>query len=97
MRLGEAGATLVVNGHCSDEKIIAAIKKYQANGITTHDYRFDVTVETAVEAVVANIEKEVGPIDCLTADHIDKPGYPGCICIGPKYFIAGDITASVYG
>ena len=65
MGLGEAGATLVVNGHSSDEKIIAAIKKYQAKGITAHGYRFDVTDETAVEAVVANIETEVGPIDIL--------------------------------
>lgn len=65
MGLGEAGATLVVNGHSSDEKIISAIKKYEANGITAHGYRFDVTDETAVEAVVANIEREVGPIDIL--------------------------------
>ena len=65
MGLGEAGATLVVNGHSSDEKIIAAIKQYQTKGITAHGYRFDVTDETAVEAVVSNIEREVGPIDIL--------------------------------
>ena len=65
MGLGEAGATLVVNGFSSDDKIVAAIKQYKARGIDAHGYRFDVRDETAVEAVVANIEQEVGPIDIL--------------------------------
>lgn len=65
MGLGEAGATLVVNGFSSDAKIVDAIKHYKASGIDAHGYRFDVRDETAVEAVVANIEQEVGPIDIL--------------------------------
>lgn len=65
MGLGEAGATLVVNGYSSDAKIVDAIKQYKARGIVAHGYRFDVRDETAVEAVVANIEQEVGPIDIL--------------------------------
>lgn len=65
MGLGEAGATLVVNGFSSDAKIVDAIKQYKASGIDAHGYRFDVRDETAVEAVVANIEQEVGPIDIL--------------------------------
>jgi len=65
MGLGEAGATLVVNGHSSDEKIAAAVEQYRARGITAHGYRFDVTDEAAVEAAVSKIEQEVGPIDIL--------------------------------
>jgi len=65
MGLGEAGATLVVNGHSSDARIAAAVEKYKARGISTHGYRFDVTDEAAVEASVARIEEEVGPIDIL--------------------------------
>lgn len=65
MGLGEAGATLVVNGHSSDEKIAAAVEQYRARGISAHGYRFDVTDEAAVEEAVARIEQDVGPIDIL--------------------------------
>lgn len=65
MGLGEAGATLVVNGHSSDEKIANAVDLYKARGITTHGYRFDVTDEKSVSDAVAKIEEEVGPIDIL--------------------------------
>jgi len=65
MGLGEAGATLVVNGHSSDEKIARAVDEYRAKGITAHGYRFNVTDEAEVEAAVAKIEREVGPIDIL--------------------------------
>jgi len=65
MGLGEVGATLIVNGHSSDEKIAAAVDQYQAMGITARGYRFDVTIEASVATAVAQIEKEVGPIDIL--------------------------------
>ena len=65
MGLGEAGATLVINGFSSDEKIAKAVKLYQAAGITVHGYRFNVTDEEEVTQAVAKIEKEVGPIDIL--------------------------------
>ena len=63
--LGKAGATLVVNGNSSQEKIDTAVSSYVAAGFTAHGYRFDVTDEVAVEAAVATIEDEVGPIDIL--------------------------------
>jgi gluconate 5-dehydrogenase len=63
--LGEAGATLVVNGHSSEEKIAAAVQHYRSLGLSAHGYRFDVTDETSVEAAVSRIEQEVGPIDIL--------------------------------
>lgn len=65
MGLGEAGATLVVNGYSSDEKIANAVDLYTARGITAHGYRFDVTNEESVTEAVAKIEDEVGPIDIL--------------------------------
>ncbi len=65
MGLGEAGATLVVNGHSSEEKIAAAVEVYRKAGITAYGYRFDVTVEDSVADAVAQIEQEVGPIDIL--------------------------------
>jgi len=65
MGLGEAGATLVVNGHSSDARIAAAVDQYRNRGIKAHGYRFDVTDEAAVETAVARIEREVGPIDIL--------------------------------
>ncbi len=63
--LGKAGATLVVNGNSSQEKIDTAVSGYVAAGFKAHGYRFDVTDEVAVEAAVATIEDEVGPIDIL--------------------------------
>ena len=63
--LGEAGATLVINGHSSEEKIAAAVKEYRAAGIDAVGYRFNVTDEAEVEAATARIEADVGPIDIL--------------------------------
>jgi gluconate 5-dehydrogenase len=65
MGLGEAGATVVVNERTSQEKIAAAVGQYQARGISAHGYLFDITDEAGVEAGVARIEREVGPIDIL--------------------------------
>lgn len=65
MGLGEAGATVVVNGRSSDEKIAVAVEQYQKAGITAHGYRFDVTDEEAVASAVAEIERDIGPIDIL--------------------------------
>lgn len=65
MGLGEAGATVVVNGHSSDQKIANAVDSYRGKGIQAFGYRFDVTDEAAVDAAVKRIESEVGPIDIL--------------------------------
>lgn len=63
--IGEAGATLVINGHSSDEKIAKAVTEYEAAGIKAYGYRFDVTDEEEVTSAVTKIEDEVGPIDIL--------------------------------
>ena len=63
--LGQAGATLVINGHSSQAKLDTALKHYRGLGIDTHGYLFDVTDESAVAAAVETIEAQVGPIDVL--------------------------------
>ena len=63
--IGEAGATIIVNGNSSSEKIKKAVAYYQSHGIQSHGYRFDVSNEAEVSAAVAKIEKEVGQIDIL--------------------------------
>ncbi|MGW8367350.1 MAG: gluconate 5-dehydrogenase [Gammaproteobacteria bacterium] len=63
--LGNAGATLVINGHSSQEKLDGALGDYRAQGLTAHGSLFNVTNEAEVEAAVERIEAEVGPIDIL--------------------------------
>ncbi len=63
--LASAGARLVVNGQSSQEKIDEAVQHYRALGYDAHGYRFDVCNPAEVEAAVAAIEAEVGPIHIL--------------------------------
>jgi len=63
--LGAAGATLVVNGNSSQAKIDKAVAVYQDSGFDAHGYKFDVTNEDEVDAAVAEIEAEVGPVEIL--------------------------------
>jgi gluconate 5-dehydrogenase len=63
--LGSAGATLIINGHSSQEKIDEAVNAYKARGYQAHGYRFNVCDETEVNQAVERIENEVGPIDIL--------------------------------
>ncbi|UMB54162.1 gluconate 5-dehydrogenase [Lutibacter sp. A64] len=63
--LGLAGATIVVNGNSSQEKIDAAVAGYEKEGIKAVGYKFNVSVEAEVIAAIAKIEVEVGNIDIL--------------------------------
>ena len=63
--LGEAGATIVVNGNSSQQKIDDAVAALKSEGINAVGYKFNVTEEQEVKAAVAKIESEVGPIDIL--------------------------------
>jgi len=63
--LGLAGATIIVNGNSSQEKIDAAVAEYQSEGITAVGYKFNVTNEQEVITAIAKIEAEVGNIDIL--------------------------------
>ncbi len=62
--LGNAGATVVVNNY-SQDALDEAVAEYKACGLNAYGYVFDVTDDKAVEAAIATIEKEVGPIDIL--------------------------------
>lgn len=63
--LGKAGATLVINGASSQEKLDNAVTEYKALGLKAHGFLFDVTDEAMVKENILKIEKEVGPIDIL--------------------------------
>lgn len=62
--LGQAGATIVING-TSQARLDQAVKEYAEQGITVHAYRFDVTNEEEIDKNVTQIEAEVGAIDIL--------------------------------
>lgn len=64
MGLGEAGATLVINGH-TPAKMEKALATYKAAGLKATGYLFDVTKEDQVKTNIQKIETEVGPIDIL--------------------------------
>ena len=63
--LGKAGATIVVNGNSSQQKIDDALKLYAAEGIKAVGYKFNVTDEVAVKEAIQTIQSEVGVIDIL--------------------------------
>ena len=63
--IGRAGATVIINGNSSQEKIDKAVAAFKADGIQAFGYRFDVTDEKAVIQAVTQIEKEVGSVDIL--------------------------------
>lgn len=63
--LGKAGAKLIINGNSSQQKIDAAVAHLRNQGYQAYGYRFNVTQEDDVEAAIATIELEQGPIDIL--------------------------------
>tara|TARA_S200000501_G_scaffold203630_1_gene191564 strand:+ start:3224 stop:4015 length:792 start_codon:yes stop_codon:yes gene_type:complete len=63
--IGKAGARVVINGNSSQEKIDSAVAQFNADGIDTYGYRFDVTDEKAVIDNIGKIQAEVAPIDIL--------------------------------
>lgn len=65
MGLGKAGATIIVNGNSSQEKIDVAVADYKKAGIKAFGYKFNVADETQVIAAIKKIETEVGVISIL--------------------------------
>ena len=63
--LGLAGATIIVNGNSSQEKIDEAVSEYKKEGIKAFGYKFNVSNEGEVKEAIAKIENEVGAIDIL--------------------------------
>lgn len=62
--LAEHGATVVVNGRSAD-KVEKAVASLRSKGLKVEGSVFDVVDAAAVEAEVARIEKEIGPIDIV--------------------------------
>ncbi|MCD8176598.1 MAG: gluconate 5-dehydrogenase [Tannerellaceae bacterium] len=62
--LANAGATIVFND-LKQEFVDKGLDAYQAAGIHAHGYVCDVTNEEQVNAMVAQIEQEVGVVDIL--------------------------------
>lgn len=65
MGLGKAGATIVVNGNSSQQKIDDAVAAYKSAGINAVGYKFNVADENDVITSIKKIETEVGNIDIL--------------------------------
>jgi gluconate 5-dehydrogenase len=65
MGLGKAGATIIVNGNSSQEKIDIAVAEYKKAGINAFGYKFNVSDEAQVIESIKKIEAEVGAIDIL--------------------------------
>ena len=63
--LGLAGATIVINGNSSQSKIDTAVNEFKEIGIEVYGYKFDVTDEDQVKKAIAQIEKNIAPIDIL--------------------------------
>ncbi len=62
--LAKAGATIVFND-INQDAVNRGLASYTADGIKAHGYVADVTNEDQIQAMVAQIEKEVGTIDIL--------------------------------
>jgi gluconate 5-dehydrogenase len=65
MGLGKAGATIIVNGNSSQDKIDKAVVAYKNEGINAIGYKFNVADEKDVIKNIKKIESEVGEIDIL--------------------------------
>ncbi|UII23403.1 gluconate 5-dehydrogenase [Fulvivirga ligni] len=62
--LGDAGATLVINGH-TPAKMTEAMQEYKAGGYKAYEFLFDVTNEEEAASNIKKIESEIGPIEIL--------------------------------
>lgn len=60
----QAGAKIVFND-INQEMVDKGLAAYKADGIEAYGYVFDVTDEVAVNAGIAQIQKEVGTVDIL--------------------------------
>ncbi|MCL2618807.1 MAG: gluconate 5-dehydrogenase [Defluviitaleaceae bacterium] len=60
----KAGATVVFNDRNSD-RFEETMERYKAEGVDTRGYVCDVTDEAQVEAMVADITRDVGSVDIL--------------------------------
>ena len=62
--LGKAGAIIIFNARSKD-KIAQAEKEYREEGFKAYGYQCDVTIESDVQAMVADISNKHGDVDIL--------------------------------
>ena len=62
--LGQAGAPLVLNGR-DEARLARAAAALRSEGLAVHSRAFDATDAAAVQAAVASIEADIGPIEIL--------------------------------
>lgn len=62
--LGQAGASLLVNGH-SQDRLCVAVDTYKKEGFEAQGYLFDVTDEAGVAKAVLEMTNDWGAIDIL--------------------------------
>ena len=63
--LGHAGATIIINGNSSQNKINEAVHEFKKEGINAFGSKFNVADENEVIQAIQKIESEVGAIDIL--------------------------------
>ncbi len=62
--LGQAGATIILNGR-NEEKLSRAVSILSQEGLKVFGYSFDVSDPKQIDQKISTIEREVGPIDIL--------------------------------
>lgn len=62
--LARAGARVIVNGR-DGAAVEGAVSRLRTEGFEAAGYAFDVTDSTAIDAGIAAIERDIGPIDIL--------------------------------
>jgi len=68
LALGEAGADVVVNYVVGDEDANAVVKAIKAFGVRAYAYRADVSSETEVNAMFADMIQQFGTVDILVSN-----------------------------
>jgi gluconate 5-dehydrogenase len=63
--LGNANATVIINGRSSQEKLDLVVREFRDLGIDAHGYLADVSSEDSAKRMISYIEEEIGPIDIL--------------------------------
>ncbi len=63
--LGQANATIILNGRSSQKKLDEAIAEFKDMGIEAYGYLADVVNEQDIQSMVSKIESEIGTVDIL--------------------------------
>jgi gluconate 5-dehydrogenase len=62
--LGQAGATIILNGR-NAERLNRAVSALSQEGLKVYGYSFDVTDSNQIDQKISTVEREVGPVDIL--------------------------------